>query len=340
MPIKIWFDATGEQTVVDPANLEFFDFGGQGQIYRWVYREELYVVKVVPRDESVFRRLNQIREAVESYAKRAGIQVPEGIARRGFPAGRGFVENPEELGFDSGDQLMAIVYRWIDGEPLDRYLETVLAREPPLSPARISLAKQLLDLLIVLEKAGVANYDMFPDNFIVDEYGKVYVIDMEGAGLFDPVTRRWIWLPIALGKNFPGYCRPPEFLLSSNDDDKVFSYRWIGTQLLFHILVGVTPFAFMQRLDLQALQDLYSVIDRNVVAWPPYGAEYAKYLNPRLSPTRFRQWLRNVCRAGGTEGVCPLEKLAFLALAYGFDKPFHRPSFEFAKLLLSGVLLS
>jgi serine/threonine protein kinase len=321
---------------VDPGELELISFGGQGQIYKWEHQGKHYVIKAVLNDESVFRRLNQMREAVERLAKGLGQRIPEGILKRAFPVGRGWVDNPEELGFDKSDQMTVIVYNWIDGEPLDSYLYSQLCSEPPLSSVRVKLAKQVLELLAFLEKAGIANYDMFPDNFVVDPLGQVYIIDMEGAGLFDPNTRTWVWTPVALGKNFPGYCKPPEFD-AVDEDLKVFSYRWIGASLVFHILFGVSPFAFMRRIDLKALLELYDYVDKGAIAWPPYGAEKTQYVNPRLDPAKFRTLIRSSCGVG-SRGVCPLEMLAFLTFISGFDKPAHRPSFEFARLILSEVL--
>jgi len=350
MSIRIRFDETGEKVTVSPLDLEFFDFGGQGQIYKWEYRGELYVVKVVPKDESVFRRLNQIKESVEGYAKRTSIAVPEGIARRGFPVGRGFVGNPKKLGFEAKDQLMVIVYRWVDGEPLDQYLRAL--KEPPLSSTRVKIAKQLLEILTVLEKAGVVNHDIFPDNFIVGPRGEIYVIDMEGAGLIDSSTGRWIWQPVALGKSIPGFCIPPEFyqfylhsetrlypegtyLSSGNWDESIFSQRWIGAQLLFYIILGISPFAFMQRIDFEALYDLYMSSDKSKIAWPPIGSEKSRFTS-KDKIEEFRSIIRSKCSSYGN--VCPLEKLAFLTFIHGFERPSCRPSFEMMKLILKDIL--
>ena len=369
MPLKIKFYATNERIDVAIDEIELVDFGGQGQIYKWVYRGNHYLLKIVPRDDNVFIRLKAIKEAIEDYARKSRIQLPIGITKRAFPVGGGYVDKPEELGFDPKERLMIIVYNWIDGERLDNYLRDI-RKEPPLSPLRVKLAKRFLDILIILEKAGVVNYDTFPDNFIVGNDEELYIIDMEGAGVIDTSTNKWTWLPVALGKDFPGYCAPPELqeLQKLKQEiqklkelikqarhseeksryEKISGYieakegmyipRWLGVQILFEILTGYVPFAFMRRIDVEALYKLYRFSDKRRIAWPPYGSEKldSNLLNNNLNVQQFRDFIRSNC--GSYKDVRPLEKLAFLTFIYGFENPSCRPNFEFVKVILGEVL--
>jgi serine/threonine protein kinase len=284
-------------------------------------------------DDSVLRRLRDIRQAVEETVKKMGQSVPDNILERAFPVAQG-VGDPEEFGFDKNDKALLVVYNWIEGVTIDEYLK----KEPPLSHRRKVTAKQILEMLTCLERAGIINNDLYPDNFIANpSSGRIYIIDMEGAGLLDLEKRAWVWEPVVLEKEYAGYCEPPEYS-SKADEQRVFSYRWIGTILLFEILFG-NPFQFLRRIDLPALLDLYQKANKENVAWPPYGSEKIQsiYLNPNLNPNAFRDLIRKKYQIK-SEKYSPLEKLAFLSFIYGFEEPARRPSFSFMQLLLNEVL--
>jgi serine/threonine protein kinase len=334
MVVRIQFYSPPSDPLEIPVEeLELLGFGGQGQIYTWKYQGKDYVVKVILNDDSVFRRLREIRQAVEEATRKMGQKVPESILERAFPVAQGVGVDPKEFGFDKNDKAFLAVYNWIEGVTLDKYLE----EEPPLSPKRKAVARQTLEILSCLEKAGIINNDLYPDNFIVNPLGRVYIIDMEGAGLLNLEKRTWEWEPVVLKKSYAGYCEPPEYS-SKADEQKMFSYRWIGTILLFDILFG-NPYRFLRIIDLSSLLDLYQKADKENIAWPPYGSEKVQtnYLNPILDPNTFRNSIREKCHI--KNGRCsPLEKLAFFSFIYGFEKPAQRPSFSFMQILLNEVV--
>jgi serine/threonine protein kinase len=316
---------------IDVNELELFNYGGQGQIYTWLYQGKKYVVKVILNDDSVLRRLRDMKQAIEETAKEIKQKVPDNILERAFPVAQGGGD-PEDFGFDKNDKAFVIVYNWVEGVTINKYLE----KEPPLSQRRKEAAKQILEILALLERAGIINNDLYPDNFIANtSSGRIYMIDLEGAGLLDLKKRVWIWEPKVLKKDYPGYCDPPEYV-SKADEQWIFSYRWIGAILLFEILFG-NPFQFLSIIDYPTLLDMYQKVDKENIAWPPYGSEKINNLNPRLNPNIFRDLIRKKSQIR-SEKCSPLEKLAFLSFIYGFKEIARRPSFEFMKLLLNEVL--
>jgi serine/threonine protein kinase len=310
----------------DELQLEFIDFGGQGQIYKWRYRGKTYVMKVILDDDSVLLRLREIREVV----KKMELKIPDNVRERGFPVAQGTADPLEFEGFSESDQLFIVVYNWIEGVKLHEYLEN----EPPLSDKRKFVTRQILEILCFFEKAGIVHNDLYPKNFIVKPSGSLYIIDMEGAGLFNPAKQTWIWKPAVLEGGIATYPNPPESLFKPGEQS-IFADRWTGTILIFESLLGKSPFQFLRRIDLPALLELYEKADKENIAWPPYGSEKIEsiYLNPELSVQAFR----NEIRRGQSIriGRCsPLEKLAYLAFVYGFERPAQRPNFAIIRELL------
>jgi len=332
MNISFFDRSLGDITIaINDNDVKFITYGGQARIYSWKYLGKMYSLKVLLNDEIVFRRLSALKESVDDKKPK----IPGSVKERGFPVGQGSA-NPkefEELGWEKNDKVSILVFNWIEGKDLREYLEN----EPPLSERRKSVTLQVLEILTFFERAGIVHSDLYPDNFIVKASGEVCIIDMEGAGLFDPERGTWVLLPGVSGKEaIDGYCDPPEGFPESFEDPKFFGDRWVGAILVLESLLAKSPFRFFGgRLDMPALSDLYEKADKKNIAWPPYGSERieSKYLSPTLEASAFRNEIRKMCPP--RSGKCSaLERLAFLTFVYGFETPALRPSFTIVKELL------
>lgn len=68
----------------------------------------------------------------------------------------------------------SIVMEWVDGEPLDRYLES---RKPGRS-VRGQLGRRLMEAVAHLHARGVTHRDLKPSNILVDDGGNPCIIDL------------------------------------------------------------------------------------------------------------------------------------------------------------------
>ncbi|MEQ9714973.1 MAG: protein kinase [Candidatus Asgardarchaeum sp.] len=299
------------------------NYGGQARIYSWKFRNKKFIVKAIPDDSEIFRRMRDIYYALSDRKRR---KIPHSIFLRGIPVAQG-LGTPEEFKFRTAKSVYLLVFRYTYGEILSEYFKK--RKEPPLSDVRKNIAKKLLDILIYMQDRNVIHGDLYPDNFLVDRNGQVFIMDFEGAGVMNSNRRFWIWKPTVLGKDYI-FPNPPE--VKRTGVPSFFSDRWIGVFLIFWTLVGIHPLPFLIRIDNKALEDLYNNTDKNKHQWPPVIKSTCKYIQKEYPIEKFRTFMEHYF------GDTNFGRILFLTYIIGFKEPSKRPSFREVKVSLKGVI--
>lgn len=308
-----------------------FEYGGQGRVYRCGIQHQGrpldIALKVMPDSiagtAEVFRRLKGVRESLVSVGGLSDAAYT-GIIHRGVPIAQGSA-TPDVFGFDAEQThaLYILAFHFVDGPLLVEYLRG----EEPLSPKRLNAARQLLDILIFLQNHGVVHSDLYPDNFIVDSQGKVFAIDLEGAGI-KTRSGNWDFKPTVAGKPWL-WPLPPEV---DGGGPTFESDIWVGAYLIFETLTGFKPLAFMQRMDKEALEDLHQAAAQSFPCWPPQITQPFRFANPKYSieeMKRFMDYYFANTYFGG---------LLFATYVAGYAVPSVRPKFSIFKSALANVL--
>ena len=157
MPAKITVNFFDRSSVdLDPAALTRLKAGGQGIIYTFTHHNQQYVLKAIPDEETMFRRVRGFRDRLIS----AHTPIPPSVQFRGLPVGQG-VSQGSVFGLRTVKFVYLLVFNWVEGEPLQTRLEK---DSVPLSPRRRKIAKNLLTLLVFLARQLIVHSDLYPDN--------------------------------------------------------------------------------------------------------------------------------------------------------------------------------
>jgi len=244
-----------------------FVFGGEGRIYKYRYKSNIFAIKAIPIydtfQKSIFRRVKVLGRVFKKIQSIIDSKIFHQVVHAGLPHFQGFAQGKD---FDPEFVMSKTVYLFAFPYILGQSLNEVLNNDETLSTKRKKLAKQLIEMLVALEKAGIVHADLFPSNFIIDHNHRAYLIDMMGAGI-KGLNKGWIWPPFVRGK--PDiWPLPPEITEKKNPTFE--SDRWVGGFLIFYVLTGLkTPFPFVKRVDLSTLRKLCDWADTRKVKWPP-----------------------------------------------------------------------
>lgn len=249
----------GRVIKIDTKNLGDPFLGNRSKIF--FYQNE-YLLKVLPLSnltENIPSKFNSIKKIVQSIDE----NIRDRITYRGVPLA---ISIDFKNVFDIENKSLLLLFNLVKGRDLLEYLRG----EPPLSNKRKNIYKQLIDILISIKSVGVLHSDLYPDNFLVGEDEKLYLINLYSVGIFhknnviDQV--QWIYKPILISKEmlFP---LPPEVKFSN--EFSIYSDVWTGLYLLFFVLTGVGPLDFLSRNDHKYLQNIIPYIDKSHNVWPP-----------------------------------------------------------------------
>ncbi|HEX2979122.1 MAG TPA: serine/threonine-protein kinase, partial [Anaerolineaceae bacterium] len=117
---------------------------------------------------------------------------------------------PVYVGEYRNDQMLCVVRSFTPGMPLDQ-----LAQEQPLSRQQaLDIAVQLCDILTVLhgQTHPIIHRDLKPQNIIVDEHGKVTLIDFGTSRVYDETARE-----DTLSMGTRHYAAPEQYGFSQTD---------------------------------------------------------------------------------------------------------------------------
>jgi serine/threonine protein kinase len=297
----------------------------RGCLYKYTRGGARYLLKVFPHDPNIVRRVNDIRSALMKLQSTR--PVPVNISYRGIPVKSGWCR-AKDFGFiyPSSSIVPVLVYNYVDGVTLYDYLKP--GRFPPLDETRKKLARQLLVMLTYLQDAGIVHGDLYPDNFIVSG-GNLYMIDLESAGVLQESRRDWLWEPLVIGKEYM-FCAPPE--IEKTGTPSIFSDRWVGTYLVFWTLCGFHPIPFLSKIDKEALDSLYSAVDRNEITWPPRLQTRIPFENKDYPLIRFKKFMDKYF------GRTSFPRILFYTYIIGYKEYSKRPSFREVEESLRGVL--
>jgi serine/threonine protein kinase len=302
-------------------------------LYLYTSGNERYIIKVFTgvEERDIVRRVNAIKDTLMRQQKYSG-PIPEGISRRGIPikSGWGYAK---AFGFTNTNNsiIPLLVFNYVDGKTLWRYI-----REDSqiLDEKRKNIARQLLTILIYLQDAGIVHNDLYPDNFIISkEKGreeKVYILDLESAGILHKSRKTWLWEPLTLGKGHYMFCPPPE--IEKRGETSIFSDRWVGTYLIFWTLCGFHPIPFLNRIDETALDSLYSATDKKEITWPPRLKEKIPYERKDYPIDKFKKFMDKYF------GHTNFPRILFYTYIIGYKDYTRRPGFREVKESLKGIL--
>jgi len=249
---------SGSSIELDFSAFSQIGYGGTGIVFKGTLDDKVYLVKVLTTNHDIdviFRRVKNIRESF------SGRTIPSSFNKRTLPIGQGIIHS-RDLGKSFDDLSRSypfLVFNYIDGIDLEQYLKD----EEPCSIKRCRILDKVLSLLKALEISGVVHYDLYPDNFLVDSRGTVFLIDVESAGFVR--DGKWQWEPLVEGKTGI-FCIPPD--ATNGTTHGLYFDRWNAMYLVFFILFKKHPFEFLNRCDVEALKELIS----NALpasTWPP-----------------------------------------------------------------------
>jgi len=323
-----------ERITIDPksSQLRTIGHGGQGRVYLFDDGTQPLAIKLIPNERNTFRRVKALRDTVERYnALHPPITTPKehvtgrqwlalyrqaglrGMSYRGLPIAQGFA-TPDAFGFSGVKSLSALAFRYVDGSPLDIALE----EEPPLSVRRRQLSLQLVDILSMMQILKITHNDLYPDNFLVDAHNQLFLIDLEGAGIFHPDSDAPLFHPSAAGKQqlFP---LAPEAMTTAQS---LSQDVWIGAYLLFYTLCNFKPFDFLRQTSIRAIEEIALLANPDKPTWPPTfaSAPSPRLFNPNFSLDKMREFMQYYF--AGTR----FEQLLFRTFIVGLRAPRSRPA--------------
>ena len=286
-------------------------FGGQGRIYFY----ENYIIKVFPLDEnseSIPRRFRSLKK----ICTRIDPNVYPFITFRGIPLATA-VDVKNYFNFKTVDKAILLLFNLVKGQDLFDYLKD----EFPLSEKRIDVYKKLIDILTAMNSVGIVHSDLYPDNFIVDNNQDVYVLDLEGAGIWN---NQWEWMPLTTGKESL-FILPPE--IKFDNRFTIYSDIWTGLYLIFFVLTGFKPFDFLHRSDHKYFQNVVFSVDDSEITWPPVIP------NELIIDSKRYEEFRNLYSFLFSKGE--FSKVLFNTYINGYLNPDLRPSFKKIKEVIN-----
>jgi len=311
----------GKKLEIPYSSLNRIAVGGQSVVFRFKHDNKDYLLKAMPDEDSIFRRMSQLRNQLTEDNS-----IPDGLKFRSIPIGQGTASG-EVFSFSTVKYVYLLVFNWVEGSPMDKALENV----PALNAKRKKLTRNILDLLVYLQKKHVIHSDLYPDNFLISKNDEIFLIDLEGAGIMQ--RSNWIWHPLTVGKPY-WFPKPLELEAEDSGMPDKFTDRWVGMFLIFWMLNGFKPFPFLQRIDHQALKALVDASDKDTLSWPPRILNHQKiepFLNKDYMIEQFQKYM--VQFEGTTFG-----RLLNMTYIHGYDQPKKRVGFDMIKSALEKFL--
>ena len=198
--------------------LGFLGRGGMGKVYKAEDRrlDEIVALKVL--DPQSIRSEEAVRRFLTEVRISRKVSHPNVV--RTFEFGR------------SGTGVPYLVMEYVEGRPLDRYLE----EEGRLSPAEIArIGSTIAEAIHAAHEAGIAHRDLKPGNVMIDEGGEPHVLDFGVARFLgsDRVTDpgRIVGTPVYMA---------PEQIQGGRISHRVDIYA-LGA-LLYEMAIGRPPF--------------------------------------------------------------------------------------------------
>ncbi|MHA2297994.1 MAG: protein kinase domain-containing protein [Candidatus Hodarchaeales archaeon] len=309
--------------MVSYRNFERIGAGGQGAVYKFTYNKRMYALKAIPDEQSIFRRLKNMRSRFINSTH----EVPSSVMYRSLPIGQGYAPG-KIFDFKTVKDLYLLLFNWVEGQSLFDYL----TNERVLSKKRKNIVKKVLELLVYLQRNLIIHNDLYPDNLLVDKKKNIFLIDLEGAGIIH--KEKWLWQPLVIGKEFM-FPAATEVRNPINNKPSRFSDRWVGLYLVFWILNGFHPFPFLNRIDHEALNMLVKACDNNTIKWPPSITDIKlikPYLNQKYSFNTFKNFMETYY------GNTNFERILFQTFISGYDNPQKRIEFELVQNSLKSIL--
>lgn len=308
---------------------EPFKSGGQGRIYRCEINHQGRVLDIalkvmpdsIPGTTEVFRRMKRIRNSLVQLGDPRNPAF-EAVTHRGLPIAQGSA-SPIIFQFDPEctNTLYILAFHFVDGQLLVEYLRN----EEPFSSKRIGAVRQILEILMFLQNHGVVHSDLYPDNFIVDNHKRIFVMDLEGAGI-KTRSGNWDFKPTVVGKPYL-WPLPPEIEGGSPTFE---SDIWVGAYLVFETLTGFKPLDFMQRMDKEAMEDLCAAA-KSTPCWPPQTTRPLRFPNPQFPSNEMKKFM-DYYFVNTYFG-----ELLFATYVAGYKNPAVRPKFLLFKTALTSI---
>jgi hypothetical protein len=136
---------------------------------------------------------------------------------------------------------------------------------------RKAIASRLFELFRLLENLKlqydrceqfqIIHYDIKAANYIIDDADNIFIVDLDQSGLFDLITRKFIYRPTCDLLNYDFLLLPYEVLVSKyNSKSKIDQERWeikekhteiwLAWLLIYRVLTGFeSPFFFLNTTD-------------------------------------------------------------------------------------------
>jgi eukaryotic-like serine/threonine-protein kinase len=192
--------------------------GGQKEVFRaQTFAGNPVVVKVFHFGSNEDRALREIRAVVDLASPRV-------------PGVLGFGKAPSPVG-----ELVWVKEELVEGESLRQRLT-----RGPLSVAEaMMMARDLLEVLVLAERAHIVHRDVKPENILLATGGGAYLLDFGLARHLDlPSVTASTQL---IGPNTPGYAPPEQFHNRKREIDSRADMFGLGVTL-HEALTGTNPF--------------------------------------------------------------------------------------------------
>ncbi len=244
----------------EEVDAKFFKSGGQGDLYVVQIDGKHCVLKIYAGQKAGQHRLRELSDKMDL------LPPPPKQGERGRMRDCG---NALDGG---GETWPAAIFGRVKGIPLFDPLgteECSISTGQADEPARLKLAKELLEGIQYLHTNGIVHADLSPTNILVnDSVPELTIIDIDGAGILESRAKGWKMEPLVIGQaRVTGFPPPAEFW-----DDKVFQQTddWWATMLTYYILTSNSPFFFLEEVTPPSLYNLQQLFEgKSDEGWPP-----------------------------------------------------------------------
>lgn len=142
-----------------------------------------------------------------------------------------YVHKPRVLGISTTSDSVFMLESFMPGVSLENIFTSSVLIKTMLDTMIIKIAKNLMNQILEVHRAGVVIRDLSPSNVLVNEYGQVFLVDFE-IGSF-------ITSPISFMGSTPGFF--PSFLpLTTSRNSFCFDWYSFGA-ILFYLGTSIKP---------------------------------------------------------------------------------------------------